>query len=183
MGRPMQRLPPCMACPGWPKQSPDLYILPSSETTAQLIIYGHSYGVVDESMVASGCALSTPGSFRAVLCYCRFQCRSSPRNPMVTQSRAIQWSAACVTIPWQIQAPRVPPPGLTGRSSWGAGQPSWSMRSTVPQYRPFGGMMMQDGETTQPAVYYGAAEPLQSYQNGGSLEQKGVQHHAWPVVA
>ena len=57
------------------------------------------------------------------------------------------------------------------------------MRSAVPQYRHFGGMMMQDGETSQPAVYYGAAEPLQSYQNGGSLEQKGVQHHAWPVIA
>lgn len=57
------------------------------------------------------------------------------------------------------------------------------MRSAVPQYRHFGGMMMQDGERSQPAVYYGAAEPLQSYQNGGSLEQKGAQYHACPAVA
>ncbi|CAK0785661.1 hypothetical protein CVIRNUC_008872 [Coccomyxa viridis] len=52
------------------------------------------------------------------------------------------------------------------------------MRSAVPQYRHFGGMMMQDGERSQPAVYYGAAEPLQSYQNGGSLEQKETAHPA-----
>ena len=57
------------------------------------------------------------------------------------------------------------------------------MRGVVPQYRHFGGMMMQDGDSSQPAVYCGAAEPLQSYQNGGSLEQKGVLHQAWPVIA
>ena len=58
------------------------------------------------------------------------------------------------------------------------------MRAAVPQYRHFGGMMMQDGENCQAAVYYGAAaQPLQSYENGGSLEQKGVLHHAWPMVA
>ena len=77
----------------------------------------------------------------------------------------------------------MPPPGLTGSISWGAGQLSWSMRAAVPQYRHVGGTMMQDGEDDHAAVYYGAtAEPLQSYQNSGSLEQKGVLHPAWPML-
>lgn len=57
------------------------------------------------------------------------------------------------------------------------------MGTAVPQCRHFGGIMMQDSESGQPAVYFGGtAEPLQSYENGGSLEQKGVLHHAWLMV-